>query len=161
MTATDAPAALEFKFPEPLVTDAKLTYKRYADADLVEVKPMLALAGVSLRPRPWWHWAIGGVVGVGLIVTAGWLLRRKVHPTETATPAYSLPSHLTPFAVIELLRRMKADEALRLDESHRVELGATLHELEEYYFARRNNGHADLDLAGIGRQWVSRATNGK
>jgi hypothetical protein len=159
--AKDAPAALEFKFPEPLVTDAKLTYKRYADADLVEVKPMLALAGVSLRPRPWWHWAIGGVVGVGLIVTAGWLLRRKVHLTETVASAYSLPSHLTPFAVIELLRRMKADEALRLDESHRTELGKTLRELEEHYFARRNNGHTDLDLAGIGRQWVSRATNGK
>lgn len=157
----DAPAALEFKFPEPLVAEAKLTYKRYADADIVEVKPTLALAGVSLRPRPWWHWAVGGGVGIGLILGAGWLLRQKVKPPQVAAPVYSLPGHLTPFAVIDMLRRMKADQSLGLGEAHRSELGETIRELEEHYFARRRNGDSAPDLAGIGRQWVSRATNGK
>lgn len=157
----DAPAALEFKFPEPLRPEAKLTYKRYADADIVEVKPTLALAGVSLRPRPWWHWAAGGIVGIGLIAAAAWLFRRKVHPTETAPPTYLLPAQLTPFVLIDLLRRMNADRNLPLGESHRTELGVTIRELEEHYFARRKNGQADPDLAGIGQQWVSRATNGK
>lgn len=159
--AEDAPAALEFKFPEPLRSDAKLTYKRYADADLVEVKPMLALAGIPLRPRPWWHWAVGGILIAGGLTALGLWLRRKVHLPETAAPAYSLPAQLTPFAVIQLLRRMESDDSLQLGESPRNELLKTIRDLEGHYFARSRNGHAEPDLARIGREWVSRVANGK
>lgn len=159
--AKDAPAALEFKFPEPLRTDAKITYKRYADADLVEVKPLLALTGVPLRPRPWWHWAVSGLVIAGGLTALGLWLRRKVHLPETAAPAYSLPMQITPFAVIQLLRRMESDDSLHLGESPRSELLKTIRDLEGHFFARSRNGHVEPDLARIGREWVSRVANGK
>jgi hypothetical protein len=68
---------------------------------------------------------------------------------------------LTPFAVIDLLRRMEADESLRFGEMQRTQLEGTIRELEAHYFARRSNGHGDPDLAGIGSEWVTRAGNGK
>jgi len=159
--AMNAPSSLEFKFPEPILANAHVTHKRYADADLVEVPSTLALAGVSLRPRPWWHWAIGGGALAGLLAGCGWSLREKVHPQTVESAAYSLPAQITPFAVIQLLRRMQADSALRLPETQRDDLNRTLRELETHYFAKRKNGAADLDLAGIGREWVSRVENGK
>jgi len=159
--AKDAPSSLEFKFPEPFLADAHVTYKRYADADLVEVPSMLALAGVSLRPRPWWHWAIGGGALASLLAGFGWLLRTKAHPQKAESSAYSLPAQITPFAVIQLLRRMQADSSLRFGEMQRDELNRTIHELESHYFAKRKNGATDPDLVGIGHEWVSRAENGQ
>jgi hypothetical protein len=159
--AEDAPAGLEFKFPEPLLANAKMTYKRYADADLVEVKPALALAGLPLRLRPWWHWVAGGVVIAGGGVALLWWLRRKVHTPETRSPTYSLPAHITPFAVIQLLRRMESDASLQLGETPKTELLKTIRELEVHYFDRSKNHHAEPDLASIGREWVDRTANGK
>ncbi|MEI2726578.1 MAG: hypothetical protein V9H26_24590 [Verrucomicrobiota bacterium] len=159
--AEDAPAALDFKFPEPVRADAKITYKRYADADLVEVKPTLALAGVPLRPRPWWHWAVGILLIAGAVAALALWLRRKAHPAATLAPAYSLPTQVTPFALIQLLRRMESDATLPLGETPRSELLKTIRELEAHYFARSRNGHAEPDLARIGREWVDRVANGK
>jgi hypothetical protein len=159
--AENAPATLEFKFPELLLADAKVVYRRYADADLVEVKPTLALAGITLRPRPWWHWVIGGGVIAAGISALVWWLRRKVHITESVTSEYSLPQEVTPFVVIQLLRRMESDAKLRLGEAHKSELVKTIRELEAHYFSKNRNGHAEPDLANIGREWVGRAGNGK
>ena len=141
--------------------DAKITYKRYADADLVEVKPTLALAGVPLRPRPWWHWAVGILLIAGAVAALALWLRRKAHPAATLAPAYSLPTQVTPFALIQLLRRMESDATLPLGETPRSELLKTIRELEAHYFARSRNGHAEPDLARIGREWVDRVANGK
>lgn len=157
----DAPASLAFKFPEPVSAGVKTVYKRYADADLVEVQPMLALAGVPLRPRPLWQWlAMAG----GLIVVIGgaalWL--RKHQPAAAVdAPHYTLPEPATAFSLISLLRRMEADPTLPWKESDRAELGQDIRQLETHFFSRKRNGNPDPDLNGIGRRWVEQASNGK
>ena len=90
-----------------------------------------------------------------------WWLRRKVHTTETTAPVYSLPTQITPFALIQLLRRMESDSSLQLEAAPRSELLKTIRDLEAHYFARSRNGHAEPDLASIGREWVGRAAIGK
>ncbi|MCL4789875.1 MAG: hypothetical protein KJ070_24365 [Verrucomicrobia bacterium] len=159
--AEDAPASLTFQFPETAVAAAKMIFKRYADADLVEVEPKLALAGLPLRPRPWWHWlALGAVL---LMVAGGvaWWLRRQQPALATARPLYTLPEPATPFTVMSLLRRMQADASLRWSEADRTELAQSIQRLEAHFFARERNGDPELDLVGIGRRWVELAGNGK
>ena len=129
--------------------------------NLVEVQPLLALAGVSLRPRPWWHWAI--VAGAGILIVGGgliWLRARKpIHASEK--PRYTLPEPATAFSLIALLRRMEADPSLSFKPSDRAELDESIRRLEAHYFSRQRNGHGEPDLTSIGRRWVALASNGK
>ena len=159
--AEDAPSSLAFKFPETSLAGAKMIYKRYADADLVEVKPELALSGVTLRPKPWWHWLVGGVVLIAALGSGTWWLRRHKPVTAQERPLYILPEPTTPFTVINLLRRMHGDASLRWTEANRAELAQSIQSLENHFFARVRNGHPEPDLAGIGRRWVELAGNGK
>lgn len=157
----DAPESFAFHFPQAAQENVKLSFKRYADADLVEVEPKVALAGLPLRPRPVWQWFLlaGGVA----VVTAGglifWIRRRKPEETAAVSP-YPLPEPLTPFNVIGLLRRLHADDAMRWTETDRSELAGTIKELEGYFFDRDRNVGPQPDLACIGRRWVAIARNG-
>ncbi len=159
--AEDAPSSLAFMFPEASLAGAKMIYKRYADADLVEVKPEVALAGVMLRPRPWWHWLVLGVFALAAIGGGiGWLRQHKPQAAQER-PTYILPEPATPFAVISLLRRMEADPSLRWADSDRAELGKNIRRLEAYFFSRERNGDPEPDLVDVGRRWVALAGNGR
>jgi hypothetical protein len=157
----NAPASLAFHFPEAAIAGAKTIFKRYADADLVEVEPKLALAGLTLRPRPWWQWLVVGIVLLGVAGGAVWWLRRHQPETSQEEPVYVLPEPTTPFTVMSLLRRMQGDTSLRWSEASRAELTQNIQRLEAHFFARERNGDPKPDLTGIGRRWVELAGNGK
>jgi hypothetical protein len=157
----NAPASLPFQFPETTVAGAKTIFKRYADADLVEVEPELALTGLTLRPRPWWHWVVLGVVFLSVAGVAVWWLRRRAPETSLKKPVYVLPEPATPFTVMNLLRRMQADASLRWTDASRIELAQNIQRLESHFFARDRNGDPEPDLGDIGRRWVEMAGNGK
>jgi hypothetical protein len=76
---------------------------------------------------------------------------------KPAAPAYVLPEPASPFAVLQLLRRMDADGVFRANDSQRTELTAEISRLEAHYFGRRQNGNGEVDLAGLGRRWLERA----
>jgi len=110
-----------------------------------------------LRPRPWWHWLVLGVVGLAVAGGGFWWSRRH-QPTEAgAVQTYALSENTTPFALISLLRRMAADETLPWSEANRTELTQTIKSLERHYFARERNGDPTPNLQDIGRRWVSLA----
>jgi hypothetical protein len=156
-----APASLVFHFPEAMLKGDKMIYKRYADADLVEVKPEVALSGLALRPRPIWPWFAAGTL---LIVLAGagvWIARSRKPVAEDVASRYNLPEPVTPFMVIGLLRRMHGDGSLKWGETNRVELKQTIQQLENYFFARERNGDPEPDLAAIGRRWIAQTRDGK
>jgi hypothetical protein len=157
----NAPASLAFQFPEAELAGAKMIFKRYADADLVEVEPKLALAGLALRPRPWWHWLVLGVVLLAAAGGAVWWLRRHKPQTSLEKPVYVLPEPATPFTVMSLLRRMQSDASLSWSDANRAELTQNIQRLEAHFFARERDGDPEPDLAGIGRRWVELAGNGK
>jgi hypothetical protein len=157
----EAPRSLAFKFPEPSLAGAKMIYKRYADADLVEVNPEVALAGVTLRPRPWWHWLVLGVFALAAMGGGiGWLRQHKPQVARER-PAYILPEPATAFAVISLLRRMEADPSLHWADSDRAELGKNIRWLEDCFFSREHNVNPAPNLVDVGRRWVALAGNGR
>jgi hypothetical protein len=156
-----APSSLAFHFPEAALNVEKMIYKRYADADLVEVKPEVALSGLALRPRPIWPWFAAGMTVMALVVASVWMLRHRKPAPETTETRYNLPERITPFAVISLLRQMQSDGSLKWAETNRAELFQTIQHLEKYFFARERNGDPEPDLPAIGRRWVELTRNGK
>jgi hypothetical protein len=75
-------------------------------------------------------------------------------PAADAAPAYGIPSQLTPFTVLNLLRRIHGDDRLALSAQHRAELVATIHDLERDYFGPRRNGEPTRNLDTLARRWV-------
>jgi hypothetical protein len=154
--SASAPPA-NFNFPKAKVAGVEMAYKNYSDADLVDVKPEVALAGFSLRHGNGWRWAEGGALLV--IVGIAWLWywrRQKAGHVDEIPAAYVFPPELTPFTVLNLLQRMKADQKLTLNADQRRELGEAIANLQQYFFARptdtRNGGH---DLEQVARRWIN------
>lgn len=146
-----------FKFPAAKAGNLEVTYKRYADADLVEVNPEVALAGLRLRPDLTWLWVTMFAAASGL--AAWWQIRRRrgrAHDVSSA-PAYTIPAQLTPFTLLNLLRRIQGDGRLALSPQDREELLSTIRELERDYFGPRRNGEPARDLDALARRWIESA----
>jgi hypothetical protein len=148
----------EFQFPKPKDQTIKTTFKRYQDADLIDVPANLALAGFPLRSSGLWRWGLLGipVVGIGLFAFAK--SRRKASG-KTAEKAYALPSPLNPFTALQLLRSIHADAKLNLSSDQRAELAKAIAAIETHFFSPGKNGNAEPDLASIGTEWIKRVTN--
>jgi hypothetical protein len=151
----DAPAT--FRFPKPKLDTAELSYKRYADADLVEVRESLALAGLPLRPANHRGWILSGIVAVFCSAGLFFLLRPTKPVLADEAAFYSLPAHVTPFTVLNLLRRMEHDARLSLPPDHRVELAQTIREMEQRFFGPCAESNGQSDLERLAREWVGRA----
>jgi hypothetical protein len=134
----------------------KIAYKRYQDADLVEVKPELALAGLPLRAKRTWIWIVAGAfIVVGGVVLAVRLRHRTVG--SESKPIYTLPAAITPFSTLQLLREMHGDQKIRLSSEQRNALSQAIAGIEAYYFAKAHNGASAPDLEAIGRHWLHSA----
>jgi len=146
-----------FHFPKAKLIGAEMSYKNYSDADLVDVKPELALTGLSLRPGNSWKWIEAGLMLIIVAAILFWWLRRQKSGVVAEIPAtYVFPSEITPFTVLNLLQRMKSDDKLRFNADQRRELGEAIQNLQQYFFARptdfRNGGQ---DLEQVARRWLS------
>jgi hypothetical protein len=70
--------------------------------------------------------------------------------------AYAFPAQVTPFTVLNLLQRMKADEKLSFSAEQSRELSEAIAGLQEYFFdrpVRSRNGGPDLE--DVARRWLS------
>jgi hypothetical protein len=155
----NAPASIAFHFPEASRNDVTVHYRRYADADLAEVEPELALAGLSLRPRPFWQWLVAAAAILAACAAGWWWTRKHTPALQSVIDTYQLPAHVTPFSVLGLLQRMASDRSLRWSDPDRAELQNTLDGLERQFFDRVPD-QPELDLGRIGRDWINRANHG-
>jgi hypothetical protein len=152
----NAPTPFTFHFPPANRDEIAIHYKRYADADLADVEPQLALAGLSLRPRPLWHWLAGAALVLAACGAGWWWTRTHAPALQSAVPTYRLPTHVTPFSVIGLLQRMESDGSIRWSDPDRAELQRTVDSLKHRFFDRvADPSQPDLDR--IGRDWIDRA----
>ncbi|MEE2947325.1 MAG: hypothetical protein VX392_03315 [Verrucomicrobiota bacterium] len=153
----DADRTLSFKFPEPTDLVAKATFKQYRDADLVEVDSELALAGLLLTPPPLWPW-ITGIAVLLLFGLGAWQLTRR-SDVEAAAPVYSVPESCTPFAVLNLLQRIYADQPRALAASHRDQLQGTIRQMERVHFApNAAQAKSHGNLRAIAHDWVDKVS---
>jgi hypothetical protein len=147
--------AMTFRFPPPKVQGAETSYKRYNDADVVDVEPKIAIAGISLAKRSWWVPAACGLALLAVLVALIIWWKRRLPASQQIAHAYDVPHTVNAFSVLELLRKMHRDDRLA---SHRAELASAIEGLERTYFAPTNgNGNGSPDLANVAQQWVARS----
>jgi hypothetical protein len=147
-----------FKFPQPKAKDIKVAYKRYADADVADVDPQVAVAGLPLRStRTWIGWTIALVALAAVGLLAWWKRRRKHVADDQPQHAYAVPQHVSPFTVIDLLKRIETDPVLGLSEAQRQQLTNEILHLQEKFFSPKPNGEAAPDLSAVAAKWVGTA----
>jgi hypothetical protein len=145
----------EFQFPKPKDPTIKAAFKRYQDADLIEVPATLALAGFPLRSNGFWRWGLLGIPVIGIGLFAFSKSRRKAaHAIPDHT--YDLPSPLNPFTALQLLRRIYADSDVKLSSDQRADLAKAITAIETHFFSPGKNGNAEPDLTSIGTEWINR-----
>jgi hypothetical protein len=141
-----------FRFGKPKVEVAQMTYQRYQDADLVNVKEEVELEQAYGKRRLTWLWAAAAAAVALVLVAAGvFVLLRKRPPAEARR--FRLPERLTPFTVLGLLRQIQANNGL--GEAQQRELAQSISQLERRYFA--DDGNGEVDLRAMAEEWVSRA----
>jgi hypothetical protein len=141
-----------FVFGRPKVDDIDVVYQRYDDADLETVNAKVALAGGYGSGNPVWAWFLVAAAAVGAGV---WFFftRPRGGGTKQAEPLLRMPSHLTPFTVLEVLYRAEAHATL--DDASRQQLRATIERIEACHFGRADD--PTLDLEATAAEWIRRA----
>ncbi len=131
-----------FRFGTARMDGTEMTYQHYQDADLATATPEIALEQSYGRPDYFWLWAGagGGVLVAVVLILAVLMLLRK--PSRQAAQRWSLPEPLTPFTVLDLLRRMLDSGALTATQ--RTAIGDAVAAIERRYFAEDGDGAIDL-----------------
>ncbi len=113
------------------------------------------MAGIILNPQPFWPWIVGFafLATIGLIGTR---LSKRAEDEEVIT-IYDMPEVCTPFAVFNLLQRIKINQPNKLANTHLNQLNSTISKLEEIHFSPDSpSENDDIDLQGIAREWITR-----
>ena len=98
------------------------------------------------------------IVVVLLLGLGAWRVAKR-DDSQAAAPGYCVPDVCTPFAVIDLLQRIDADQSRSLAAPHRDQLQGIIRDLERIHFAPdtgQANGHGDLQA--IARDWVGKVS---
>jgi hypothetical protein len=144
-----------FHFAKPKVEGVELAYQRYVDADLRTVEAAIDLEeryGEADRT-----WLVALALGLVVAVTGLVWWRRHEHRPAAAAADLKVPSEVTPFTVLGLLRRIRTEN--HLDPGVEAELAASIEKIETSYF--KNGTDASIDLRAVAEDWVARASGAR
>lgn len=145
----------DFTFPTPLLAEAEPSYRRFADADIVDVSSVVVLGAGSRR----FAWIQLGapmlLLAAAVVALALWIRRRRARPEHA--PAIEYPAHLTPVSAFGFLRRVPEVARTPLTSDDQMALERDLSWIEESYFAQ-GQGPTNGDLEQRTRRWFERAS---
>lgn len=140
----------EFTFPVAKMGDVEFTHQRYVDADLEDVEATISLEAAYGDPRPVWPWAVGGSIGLIVLLSGAiWAIAKRPQASAERT-AVHLPSDITPFTVLGLLRDIQHNNGFSAQKKH--ELAESINRLERNYFVQ--SGSDDIDLQSLAETWI-------
>ncbi|WP_254513720.1 hypothetical protein [Anatilimnocola floriformis] len=152
---------VEFQFPQPKNETTAVIYRTYKDMDPVEAAAKVTLvegqAAAALAQPNYYAWIGGGLV---VLVVAGLVLTQllwKQPVAETAAPAFVTPRDATPFAVANLLHRIRNSKQATLSDAQRTELEREINSLERGSFAPDSSPRSTSDLRSLADRWVRTA----
>ena len=150
----------EFTFCSLKVSDAETTFRRYEDADLVEVASVIPLERRLPADRfGGIRWAMVAVGTALLILGAVFWIRSR--PRKEPKRDYVRPETLNPFTTLGLLHRIRSESAVPAEQV--PQLDAVIRDLEHFYFsgtpADRNGDGAVPDLERIVDPWLEAANS--
>ncbi|MFM7058147.1 MAG: hypothetical protein ACKO2P_14610 [Planctomycetota bacterium] len=152
-TADDART---FHFATARIEPKELLFQRFNDADLESVEQTLTLRQSYDQPTS--HLA-AWILGFLLATTAAgalWYLRRRQPETApTAGPRWQVPSDITPFSALTLLRDIQQKSSL--PGSAASDLASSIERIERWYFATSTPPAPQPDLRSEVTTWIERA----
>lgn len=155
--AKDLRGTVTLHFPtlKPGLTTTNVAYKHYQDADLVELTPSQAAAGVVLASgvssglrTVGWLVALTVLGGLALLI-----YRARRRPAPATAAGLALPGELTPFSVVAFLRRLQREAGAKLDAADRQSLTDEIHAIESAYFSGAPASAGAPDVEAIARKW--------
>jgi len=148
-------------FPTARLPETTLALKRYADADIADAEPTVAITPLR-GPTRWWPIALAAALLLSAAAAlAAWLRRRRLATTHVAAPVFSMPSEVTPLSALAVLRRIQTANGEVLSAHAQSRLDETIRELEHHYFAPVNGDTPgpDPDLDRVLREWIAQASS--
>ena len=131
-----------FQFCSAVNDDTKLVFKRYEDADLVEVEQTVSLENqYGQTSKAWIYWLAGGIPVAILFVVLLALVMRA--PAAVSVTKYSRPDEITPLSVISLLKQIRGET--KLGEDKRAQLDDAIDRIEQYFFYTENGEVPELN----------------
>ncbi|MEE2642699.1 MAG: hypothetical protein VX768_18870 [Planctomycetota bacterium] len=131
----------DFDFCSALAPETGMVFKRYEDADLVEVEPSVSLENrYGQARRAWIYWLLGGIPVLTLVTVVGVLVARVPRPEKVAR--YRRPEEITPLSVISLLKEIRGDEKLGGDKQARLD--EVIERIEQHFFYTEEGEAPDL-----------------
>jgi len=149
-----------FTFPVVRLPEAQVTLKRYADADIVVAAKTVPYTGTPrIARRLWLRVGVGAGAAVIVALAAVMLSRRRRTATAQTIPVYAPPAQLTPFTVVNLLRRILTERGPALSASDGASLAETITGIEQRFFSPDSAAApaSDDDLARTARDWCATA----
>lgn len=141
----------EFRFGEPKTEAAETVYQRYNDADLLSVSQVISLDEEYGETSLSSLWVVGVVAILALAALAVMLVWTRRKPTVEVA-GYAMPSDLTPFTVLGLLRQIERNNGF--NSSGKQELSSSINRIEAYFFGAAGE---EPDLEEIAASWIRKA----
>lgn len=163
--AAEAPA--EFRFPLPKIKTQPVVYQTYDDMNLAALAQPVVTIGRNAAVAPGASPNKSGLwltIGIALVLTAAGIAfmiyeqRRvaKARGGQEKAPL-PLPATIDEFAIVALLRRLRADSLNRLGDSQRQELQLDLQRIQQTCFGAGESPMSETDLRRIAEKWLQAA----
>ncbi len=138
----DAGKPKTFAFCAAIDSETRTLFKRYDDADLVDVENVVSLENqYGKASRAWIYWLAGGIP-IALLLGVVLVVAMRVPKVERAY-SYQRPDEITPLSVISLLKQIRGDEKLENDKL--AQLDDAISQIEQHFFYTENGEVPDLD----------------
>jgi len=147
--------------PAPAFANAKLELKRFADADVVALKPGQTITLAAVEGRATRRALIYGVVLVA-VAAVGFALFKIARSAgrqriTSVAPRFAMPQQLTPVTALALMRQIGASPVARLSPAEKQQLITEIKSLEQSAFSTAAARFNDADLRRSLATWISRA----
>ena len=165
--AADAPT--EFRFPPPKTNGQPVVYQTYDDMNLATLpKPSVmigrnATSGAVASPKEshrmlWFALSTALVLIVGGIAFVVYEKRRAANaqPADTGH-GIKMPAEVDGFAVVALLRRLRASNHVRLGEAQKQDLQEHLQRVQQTCFGAAGSAMSEADLRSLAEKWLRAA----
>ncbi len=129
--------SVAFSFPviKKLFKEAKVTNKRYEEADIIEAPARVTITVAQVATRHYLY----GIVGILVAALVGGLLFRLRRAPVAEVVAHRVPETITAFTLINYLRHLEADATLAFSEQERQTLHQDIERVEKGYFSPSND----------------------
>jgi len=147
-----------FSFASAKIEPKELLFQRFNDADLESVQQTVALQQSYDEPvTSYTAWVIGFLVVTASGIAAWYFLRRQPALVAVTGPRWQIPSEITPFSVLTLLRDIQQKTSLQ--GSAASDLAGSIERIERWYFASTPSTAPQPDLQSEATGWIQRAGN--